>query len=197
MSSTRFAQLSPTSKAYVSTIVAAGAVTVLHSVYDLASADTPRSWLVLAVLTLISGSATIKLPALPATITVTENVRFYFCSSLGSAERFLTVALDALVICFSSYRKGHPFYKIVFNLFALPLTIWIASKFFFFQAHVIPFGYDPGTRPCAIKTLLFPLFVLALSYFSLNGWIIAFAIALELSTFQPTGSGARTSPGSL
>jgi putative nucleotidyltransferase with HDIG domain len=178
MSSTRFAQLSPTSKAYVSTIVAAGAVTVLHSVHDLATADTPRSWLILAVLTLISGSATIKLPALPATITVSETFVFTSVLLFGSAAGTLTVALDALVISFWSYRKGHPFYKIVFNLFALPLTIWIASKFFFFQAHVIPFGYDPD-QPFAIKTLLFPLFVLALSYFSLNSWIIAFAIALE------------------
>ncbi len=177
MSSTRFAQLAPTSKAYVTIIVAAGAVTVLRSVYDLATTDTAWSWIVLAVLTLVSGSATIKLPSLPATITVSETFVFTSVLLFGSSAGTLTVALDALVISFWSYRKGHPLYKIVFNLFALPLTIWVASQLFFFQAGISPLFDD--ANQLAIKTLLFPLFVLALTYFSLNSWIIAFAIALE------------------
>ena len=84
------------------------------------------------------------------------------------------------MISFWSYRKGHPLYKIVFNLFALPLTIWIASQFFFYQANIQPlFRVAPQAEAVAIKPLLFPLFVLALTYFSLNSWIITLAIALE------------------
>ena len=43
----------------------------------------------------------------------------------------MTVALDAAVISFWSYRKGQPVYKILFNVCALPLTIWLASHLFF------------------------------------------------------------------
>lgn len=176
MSPKRFSQLAPAAKAYVAIVVAAGAVTVARSVYDLAVTDTAWSWTILAVLTLISGSATIKLPALPATITVSETFVFTSVLLFGSAAGTLTVALDALVISFWSYRKGHPLYKIVFNLFALPLTIWIASQLFFYQANIHPLFHN---ETLTIKPLLFPLFVLALTYFSLNSWIITLAIALE------------------
>ena len=134
----------------------------------------------LAALTLVSGSATIKLPSLPATITVSETFTFTSVILFGPAAGTLTVALDALVISFWSYRKGHPLYKIVFNLFALPLTIWIASQLFFLQAGTHPlFSGGGAAEAVPIKRLLFPLFVLALTYFSLNSWIITFAISLE------------------
>ena len=180
MAAKQFSSLSLASRIYVSTVVAAGAVAVVHSTYDLATTDMAWSWLILAALTLVSGSATIRLPSLPATITVSETFTFTSVILFGPAAGTLTVALDALVISFWSYRKGHPLYKIVFNLFALPLTIWIASQIFFLQAGTHRLFSGGGAADAVpIKRLLFPLFVLALTYFSLNSWIITFAISLE------------------
>jgi putative nucleotidyltransferase with HDIG domain len=183
MSNRTFVGLPWLSKAYITFVVSAGAVAVGRSIHNLATAGNEWGWVVLAVLTLISGSATIKLPALPATITVSETFVFTSVLLFGSAAGTLTVALDALVISFWSYRKGHPLYKIIFNLFALPLTIWLASQLFFYQAGIAPM-FHPGVDGYgfSIRPILFPLFVLACTYFLLNSWIITFAIALERHT---------------
>ncbi len=198
MSSRRFAALSRSSQAYVSVVVASGAVTVSSSIYEVVTGQTAWNWLVLAALTLISGSATIKLPSLPATITVSETFVFASVLLFGPAAGTLTVALDALVISFWSYRKGHPLYKIVFNLFALPLTIWIASKLFYLQAGITPLFFEGvDAPPLPVKPLLLPVFSLALLYFSLNSWIIAIAIALENKRLRISNLERTFCPGYL
>ncbi len=177
MSNNRLTQASSSTRAYVALIVVAGAVTVAKSFYDLISQDTAWNWVILAVLTLVSGSATVRLPSLPATISVSETFVFTSVLLFGAPAGTLTVALDGLVISFWSYRKGHPLYKIVFNMSALPLTIWIAAQIFFLFPDMAPLFH--ATQPPDIGTLLAPLLTLAAVYFLLNSWIITFAIALE------------------
>jgi diguanylate cyclase (GGDEF)-like protein/putative nucleotidyltransferase with HDIG domain len=172
----RFAQLPRQSKAYIAVIVTLGTLTVSEAVYGLVSQDTGWRWLVLAILTFLSGSATLKLPSLPATISVSETFVFTSVLLFGASAGTLTVALDAFVISCWSYRRGDPFYKIIFNLFALPLTIWIAAHVYFALPGVEPLFKNTGVQ---ISTLFLPLALLATLYFLLNSWIITFAIALE------------------
>jgi putative nucleotidyltransferase with HDIG domain len=184
MSTKRFSQLTAATRTYVAIVIAAGAITVSYSLATLVSTETPWDWTVLAFLTLLSGSATIKLPSLPATISVSETFVFTSLLLFGAPAATLTVALDTLVISFWSYRRGDPIYKIVFNLSALPLTIWVAAHIFFalpdyppFLSHIHPLFRHTNAVPAV--HLLAPLFILAVSYFLLNSWIITFAIALE------------------
>jgi diguanylate cyclase (GGDEF)-like protein/putative nucleotidyltransferase with HDIG domain len=179
MSTTRFRALSVGTQAYVAGVVIAGAVTVLQSFYDLTVHPIGWNWTILAVLTLVSGSATVRLPSLPATISVSETFVFTSVLLFGSSAGTLTVALDALVISFWSYRKGHPLYKIIFNVCALPLTIWIAAHVFFLFPAIEPLIATQHPETIQIKTLIGPLLVFTVVYFSLNSWIITFAIALE------------------
>jgi diguanylate cyclase (GGDEF)-like protein/putative nucleotidyltransferase with HDIG domain len=174
----RFAHLPRASKAYIGVVVATGAFTVFQSIYGLLSQDIGWRWLVLAILTFLSGSATLKLPSLPATISVSETFVFTSVLLFGASAGTLTVALDAFVISCWSYRRGDPLYKIVFNLFALPLTIWAAAHFYF----ALP-GVEPlfNNRQVQISALFIPLALLATLYFLFNSWIITFAIALESS----------------
>ncbi len=132
--------------------------------------------LFLAVLTFLSGSATLKLPSLPATISVSETFVFTSVLLFGASAGTLTVALDAFVISCWSYRRGDPFYKIIFNLFALPLTIWVAAHVYFALPGVQPLFKNPDVQ---IAALFLPLALLATLYFLLNSWIITFAISLE------------------
>jgi diguanylate cyclase (GGDEF)-like protein/putative nucleotidyltransferase with HDIG domain len=136
------------------------------------------NWLILAILTLVSGSATIKLPSLPATISVSETFVFTSVLLFGSAAGTMTVVLDALIISLWAYqRKRQPLYKSLFNLSALALTIWLASQLFFVLARTEPLALREA--PIELSTLLGPLFVFTITYFSLNSWIITAAIALE------------------
>jgi diguanylate cyclase (GGDEF)-like protein/putative nucleotidyltransferase with HDIG domain len=172
----RFSELPSRSKIYIAAVVATGALTVSHALYGLVSQDTGWRWLALAVLTFLSGSATLKLPSLPATISVSETFVFTSVLLFGPSAGTLTVALDAFVISCWSYRRGDPFYKITFNLFALPLTIWIASHIYFSLPGVEPLFRNPNVQ---ISALFLPLALLATLYFLLNSWIITLAIALE------------------
>jgi len=171
-----FAQLPAKTQAYISVIVVIGAITVVHAAYGLISQHIGWRWLVLAVLTFLSGSATLKLPSLPVTISVSETFVFTSVLLFGGSAGTLTVALDAFVISCWSYRRGDPFYKIVFNLFALPLTIWTAAHIYFALPGVEPLFRNPRVE---ISALFLPLALLATLYFLLNSWIITFAIALE------------------
>lgn len=179
MSTKRFAALPIGIKTYVACVVLAGAITVLQSFYDLASHPIGWNWAILAILTLASGSATVRLPSMPATISVSETFVFTSVLLFGSAAGTLTVALDALVISFWSYRKGHPPYKIVFNVCALPLTIWTAAHLFFLFPSIQPLVRVPPGQILPIGALLGPLFIFTIVYFLLNSWIITLAISLE------------------
>ena len=184
----RFRALPTPARVYVACVVAAGAYTVLHAAHALLSQAPNWDWTILALLTLVSGSATVRLPSLPATFSVSETFVVTSVLLYGAAAGTLTVALDALVISsWAYYRKGQPLYKSVFNICALPLSVWIASHLFFQLAHVSPLGLssDPSAT-IRIKDLLLPLVAFTAAYFSLNSWIIALAISLEkrLSAFK-------------
>lgn len=164
-------------RAYVSVIATAGFATIVQSIVDIAHDPKGWDWTLLAILTLVSGSATVRLPSLPATISVSETFVFTSVLLFGPAAGTIIVALDAFVISFWAYKKDDPLYKVVFNVCALPLTIWLAAHLFFLTAGIQPLVVNEGSVP--IKNLLFPLLVFTIAYFSLNSWIITFAIALE------------------
>jgi putative nucleotidyltransferase with HDIG domain len=177
MSAATFSKLSRSMQTYVMVVVIAGFAIIIQSLLDIASNPKDWSWTVLALLTLVSGSATVRLPSLPATISVSETFVFTSVLLFGPAAGTLTVALDTSVITFWSHKKGHPLYKIVFNLCALPLTIWLAGHLFFLISGIQPLAST--SQNVALRQLLVPLVIFTIAYYGLNSWIIAFAIALE------------------
>jgi putative nucleotidyltransferase with HDIG domain len=177
MTARHYDSLSAAMRAYVGVIVVAGFATIVQSIVDILIDPKGWDWTLLAILTLVSGSATVRLPSLPATISVSETFVFTSVLLFGPAAGTLTVALDAFIISFWAYKKGDPLYKIVFNVCALPLTIWLAAHLFFIAAGIRPLVDNESS--VSIRHLLLPLLTFTIAYFSLNSWIITFAIALE------------------
>jgi putative nucleotidyltransferase with HDIG domain len=136
------------------------------------------SWTALALLTLVSGSATVNLPSLPATVSVSETFVFTSVLLFGPAAGTLTVALDALVISFWSYRKGYPTYKTLFNVGAVSVTVWLSSHLYYALSPYQPLYYLKE-KDINLAWVLWPLLAFTLAYYTLNTWLIAFAIALE------------------
>ena len=169
--------LSSWGRAYVVTVVLLGAGTIVHSVLHLYFYPVGWNWLMLAFLTLISGSATVKLPTVPATISISETFVFTSVLLFGPAAGTLTVALDALVISLWLARRGHPLYRIAFNIFALPAALWVGAHLYYLIGDVPPL--HASAHPVDITRLILPLFVFILTYFFLNSWLIAVAISLE------------------
>jgi putative nucleotidyltransferase with HDIG domain len=184
----RFGSLSRSAQAYVIFVVIGGASTVVHAIYELFSQAPKPDWVILALLTLISGSATVRFPALPATFSVSETFVVTSVLLFGAAAGTITVTLDALVISlWAYYRKRQPFYKSFFNVCALPLSVSIAAHLFFRISEVDPGGLSSDAAiNISLQQILVPLIIFTVAYFGLNSGIIAIAIALEkrLSAFR-------------
>src|SRR5687768_10961996 len=161
-------RLSPWGRAYVITVALLGAATLVHSAVELYLDPLGGSWVVLAVLTLLSGSATVKLPSVPATISVSETFVFTSALLFGPAAGTITVALDALVISLWLARRGHPIHRIAFNIFALPAAMWVGAHTYYAIGDVPPLYTYTSTDPVKISRLLIPLFCFTTVYFLLN-----------------------------
>ena len=168
-------KLAGTDRIYLATVVVAGLIVVTNSLYSLYTRPVGYEWFVLAGLTLLSGSFTVKVPTIPARLSVSETFVFAAVLLYGPAAATILVALDSLVISLWIFRNSRRTERLLFNLAAPAVAIWIAATAFFAIAQVPPLAIN--SQP--ILTLIFPLLVLALLYFVLNSWLIATAVALE------------------
>ena len=171
--------LSRRARLYVAAVTVLGVLAIAQSTYELYSARIGWNWFVLAILTLISGSATVKLPSVPATISISEAFVFTSVLLFGPAAGTVTVALDALIISLWLARKGHPFYRILFNISALPASLWLGAHLFYTMWDLQPISQLDASTPIRVADLLVPLTVFTVIYFLLNSWLIAGAISLE------------------
>ena len=165
----------PLGRLYLASVTAAGLSVVLYSLYSLYSRSVGYEWFILAGLTLLSGSFTVRVPTIPARLSVSETFVFAAVLLFGPAAATMVVALDSLVISLWIFRNSRRAERVLFNLAAPALAVWIASRAFYSFAGVPPLALSP--RP--IIGLIFPLLILAVLYFLLNSWLIAFAVALE------------------
>src|SRR5437870_3694248 len=167
-------RLSSWGRIYVTAVVCLGAATILYSGHELLAKPIGWSWFILALLTLLSGSATVKLPSVPATISISETFVFTSVLLFGPAAGTLTVTLDVLAISWWLARRGHPNYRIAFNVFALPASLWVGAQLFYRLSNTEPLALT--TAPAQISSLLLPLIAFTITYFLLNSWLIAIAI---------------------
>src|SRR5215216_6703233 len=101
-----FASLDSSARFFVAAVVTAGFLVIGHSAYALRSTPVTSQWFVLAALTLLSGSITIKLPGIDASISVSETFVFTSVLLFGAAAGTITVTLDGLIISLWLWRKG-------------------------------------------------------------------------------------------
>jgi putative nucleotidyltransferase with HDIG domain len=167
--------LSNRAQAYVWAVIFAGFCVVVSSVYELTAHPVGYQWFLLAALTLISGSATVRLPSIPASISISETFVFAAVLLYGPAAGTLTVALDGLVISYWIAKRRQEPYRALFNMSAPALSAWCSSQLFFLLAGIRPLVIAPAP----LNQILPALLVFAIAYFSFNSWLIAWAIGLE------------------
>ena len=160
---------------YLYGVIAGGLFVGLHSLIVLSQKPVGFEWFVLAGLTLLSGSFTVKIPTIPARLSVSETFVFAAVLLFGSAAATLIVVLDSLVISLWIYRNSKKGLRVLFNLSAPAVAVWLAAQSFFAIAGVRPIS----EAPASILPLLAPLACLAVIYFLLNSWLIAVAVGLD------------------
>jgi putative nucleotidyltransferase with HDIG domain len=172
-----FHDLPARAKLYIGLVTVLGGLAVTKSVYDLYALGIPSQWFLLAGLTLLSGSITVKVPSVPSHISASETFVFTSVLLFGTAAGTVTVALDGVGLIASLWllhRPRLPFYKTLFNLAAPSLAIWVAGGIRFQLAGVAPLAGSP----VPISSLVMPLFGFTVLYFLFNSWLIAGAISL-------------------
>ena len=163
---------------YLAAVVCAGFAVVLRSLVTLVNSPVGYEWFILAGLTLLSGSFTVRVPTIPARLSVSETFVFAAVLLFGPAAATMVVALDSLVISLWIFRKSRRAERVLFNFAAPALAIWIAAQVFYLLAGIEPLA----TARQPIFGLLLPLLILAILYFLLNSWLIALAVGLEQKT---------------
>jgi putative nucleotidyltransferase with HDIG domain len=171
----RFVLLPRRAQAFLSAVTLFGLLGISHSVYTLYSKPVPAQWFLLAALTLLSGSVTIRLPSIPATISVSETFVFTSVLLFGTASGTIIVTLDGLIISLWLQRRNLEFYKLLFNTTAPALSIWISAQLFFWVTGAAPLS----VHPTSISSLLPGLLLFAVTYFLLNSWLMAVAVSFE------------------
>src|SRR5688500_5437222 len=174
--------LSEAGRFYVGAVSAAGIAVVLHSLFRVSTESIGYQWFVLAALTLLSGSFTIRIPTIPARLSVSETFVFAAAILFGPAAATVIVVLDSLIISLWLRGASRNVSRVLFNMAAPAIAIWTASHAFFRLADIPPLYLSP--KP--IISLVAPILALALLYFILNSWLIAAAVGFDkrISAFQ-------------
>ena len=170
-----FSALPPHGRAYVSIVVAAGAVTILLSLQALRTDPISFQWFTFAALALLTGSFTLKLPSVPVRISVSETFVFASVLLFGAAAGTLTVVLETLVISLWLKRGTRRSYRVAFNVAAPAVAIWLSGNAFFLISGIPPYSVSPTP----LSQLILPLALFATLYFLLNSWLVAFALGIE------------------
>jgi putative nucleotidyltransferase with HDIG domain len=160
---------------FVGAVVICGSVVVAHSVAALWEGPFGSRWLILAALTLLSGSATVKLPSVPATISISETFVFTSVLLYGPAAGATIVALDGLIISSWFARRRKELYRVLFNMAAPALSIWLSAKAYFLFPNIRPLVADE----ISIEKLIVPLLTFTILHFLINSALIAVAVAFE------------------
>jgi putative nucleotidyltransferase with HDIG domain len=171
--SSHIANLSTPARAYLAAVIGLGAIAIGRSAIDLVQHPVGADWLVLAALTLLTGSFSIKVPSVDARISVSEAFVIAGVLLFGPPVATLIVALDSLVLTTWIRSPGRSSLRALFNMTAGALAISCATRLFEWWLPVYP------AASADLDILLLPVFGLALSYFAINSWLIAVALAFE------------------
>ena len=172
-------RLSKAGRAYVGFVVTCGVAVVAYSLLELWHSPVNVRWFVLAALTLLSGSFTIRIPTIPALLSVSETFVFAAVLLYGPAAATMIVVLDTLIISLWLGRTFRNPARVLFNVAAPSVAIWIASQVFYSVAGISPLS--EVQRP-PILPLVAPLLVLAICYFLLNSMLVAGAVSFDTGT---------------
>src|SRR5947199_5154026 len=160
-------RMTVTGRTYLVAVIISGVAVLGASLRDIQMHPLGHQWYMLATLTLISGSATVTLPSVGASLSVSETFVFASVLLFGPAAGTVMVALDGLVISFWMAKRRPEWYRALFNMAAPAVSIWAASHLLFLIGKIQPISHQPAS----VNALLVPLIVFALVYFSLNSWL--------------------------
>jgi putative nucleotidyltransferase with HDIG domain len=162
-------------RAWIRVVATLGVVVIVQSLVSLQATPHRWEWLFFAALAIVTGSFSMKIGSVYASVTIADT--FFITTALlfGPAPATLAIALGSAV---ASWRRGHERSKVAFNIATTSLGIWAGSHVFFLLAGVPPLAHVLQTPPPAGQVIV-PLLALTAVYFLTNSGLIAIAIGLD------------------
>jgi putative nucleotidyltransferase with HDIG domain len=155
-------------------VIAVGLAITSIAAHELYITPPSSQWLVLAALTLLTGSFTIRVTKLSIRISVSDAFVFASVLLFGTAVATVIVAIDSLVATMFMRRENRSIFRSLFNVSVASGSIWIAATTFYALT-----GPLPGPGVFVLTKYLGPLLLLAGLYFLVNSWLIAIALGFE------------------
>ena len=166
---------------YVRVIIAAGAIVCVHAGVDLFNHPVSPQWLVLVLLTIASGWATLRVPTMPISFAISDTFTIVAGLLIGPSAGALVAALDGLVLSFRMATSRRSPERVLFNITSLALSTWIAAQAYTWVAGAEP--WREGTLGAVRLLGLMALF--GALHFGLNSGLVATAVALDRRTSIP------------
>ncbi len=163
------------SQVYAACVIVAGGCVVAQSVVNVATRPVGAEWAVLIALTIASGWATLRIPGMPISFSISDIFSIASALLFGPGAGAITAALDGVVVSYRMANSTRSVYRIAFNASAPAIAIYIATVAFRAMA-----GETTDLQGAAAALW----FLLALTVFGaldylLNTGMVAIAVSLE------------------
>src|SRR5687767_4229900 len=160
---------------YFGAVISAGFGITLLSAARLYLNPVSWQWLILAALTLLTGSFTVRMTKLAIRVSVSDAFVFAAVMLFGTSAATIIVAVDSLVATVLMRRREHrSLFRSFYNLSVASISLWAASTIFYWLIGAMP---KPGEL--ILTQLIGPLFILAGVYFLINSWLVAVVLSFE------------------
>ncbi|PYT13230.1 MAG: hypothetical protein DMF51_11325 [Acidobacteria bacterium] len=160
---------------YIGVVAAAGGAVLVASVGNILALGLQGSelaWLGIAVLTVLVGRLSVKLPLPNCRVSFSDAFIFLSVMVFGGDLATLTAALDGFA---SSSRDKGTWHKKAFNTTGMALSVNLSARVF---AWLLPQGGLWGARFSAID-LMVPVAALAFTQYVLNTALVSGVVALK------------------
>jgi len=161
---------------YLCLVEALGLGIIALSWYLLYRQGTGFEWVLLAVLAVLSGSLTVKIPGINSKVSVADAFIFANIVLYGPAVGAITAILDGLMVPNKSKSFKRKLNYKLFNVGVMALSAFLGG-----QAFSLLYGrVSPHVGPLPTLNQLFPpLIILATVYYLVNTGCVAAIVALE------------------
>jgi putative nucleotidyltransferase with HDIG domain len=161
-------------RVWIQLVATLGALVILQSLVSLQTTPHRYEWLFFAALAVLTGSFSMKIGSVSASVTIADTFFITTALMFGPAPATLAIAVGSFV---ASWRRGHDRARVAFNTATTALGIWTGSHVFFLLAGVPPLAH---VAQVPAGQVIGPLLALTAVYFLTNSGLIAVAIGLDV-----------------
>jgi diguanylate cyclase (GGDEF)-like protein/putative nucleotidyltransferase with HDIG domain len=161
---------------YLYGVTALGFVLIVFSVIQVLRPHVPLQWIIVASLTILTGSFTVRIPGLNSKISVADTFIFANLILFGIAAGTITAALDSLTGSLRSHTGRRRLEYALFNMGATALSAYIAGATFFAVIGQPPLFQG---QPPPLRGILISVVLMALVHHLVNSGSVAAMVALD------------------